>query len=95
MTGLVARTTNGVVNNTVLIDRFELAYRRLYRADADRIWVSGDGNPVITVDGFSGNDIAVYDVSNPLRPAAVSDLTVEASGPGYRVSFVPSGPAKT
>jgi hypothetical protein len=87
---LAGQTANGVIRNRVLIDRFNIQYRRLFRADDDRIWVRGDGSPVVTVHGFSTEDIEVFGLADPLQPEVVTELNIEPFDGGYRVSFIPA-----
>ncbi len=73
------------------LDRFTLSYPRLYRAVADALAFRGDGHPVVTVEGFSSADVAVFEVTDALAPRVVTDLTVDADGlGGFRVSFQPA-----
>jgi Peptidase family C25 len=75
------------------LDSFDVAYPRLYRAVGDQLALSGGGNAVVTVGGFSRNDVAVYDLSVPQKPRLVS-ATVDADpAGGFRASFQPGSAA--
>jgi parallel beta-helix repeat protein len=47
------------------IDSLDLTYRRLYRAENDRLAFSPDGTGTASIDGFDGPDVRVYDVTDP------------------------------
>ena len=71
------------------VDSLDVRYDRLYRAVNDELLVRGDGNPVITVSGFSQSDLLVYDVSDSRRPSRVEATSIGQDTLGHRVSFVP------
>ena len=75
------------------INSLDISYPRAYRATDDRLRLRGNGNPVVTVDGFRDSHIAVLDISNPHQPRWLAATTVTpASSGGYAVSFVPATP---
>ncbi|RMD68457.1 MAG: hypothetical protein D6819_09335 [Gammaproteobacteria bacterium] len=75
--------------SSFLVERLELCYPRRYQAVEDRLYFTAHGYPVITVEGFSGPDIAVFDLSGPKR---VKGVKVEKGAGGYQVSFRPPAP---
>lgn len=77
-------------NSQVYFNKFELRYPRLYRAATGRLEFTANSNAVVTVDGFTSPNLTVMDVSNPLRPGVVSDLTVTAAGTNYTLSLAPA-----
>ncbi|MGD2085472.1 MAG: C25 family cysteine peptidase [Candidatus Aminicenantes bacterium] len=80
---------NGVPYSIFYLDSFDLNYHRYYRAVNNRLFCRGNGNVVITVEGFTDPDIMVFDVTDPLHPRLVTGTTIDGS---YRVSFTPSAP---
>jgi uncharacterized repeat protein (TIGR01451 family) len=73
-----------------LIDSFDLVYGRLYRAYENALICHGDGNPAVTINGFSGEDILLLDVTDPLNPIRVSAATIAGTNGTYSVSFHPT-----
>jgi peptidase C25-like protein len=77
------------------VDSFDLSYRRLYRAAGDALAFRGDGNPRLTVSGFTGATIRVLDLQDPQQPRWLTGATVDADPAAagrYRVSFQPDAP---
>lgn len=54
------------------IDSFDLSYRRLYRADNDRLLFSPDRSATVTIDGFASPRARVWDVTDHESAAAVA-----------------------
>ena len=78
-------------NGGMLINRLEVAYDRVLYAVADELTVRNPGTGIVSVDKFSIFDVEVFDVSDPLRPAAVpSNKTLSTDGSSVVVSFEPS-----
>lgn len=74
------------------INSFDLEYQRLYRAVGNTLLLRADGNPVVTVTGFTEQNILVLEVTNPQRPKLHAGTTIDGTAGNYRVSFKPSGP---
>jgi hypothetical protein len=75
------------------LDSFDVAYPRLYRAVGDQLALRADANAEVTVGGFSGSDVAVYDLSAPLLPRRIPAAVAADPSGGFRVSFQPGSPA--
>jgi uncharacterized repeat protein (TIGR01451 family) len=75
------------------IDSFDLSYQRLYEAVDNVLLVKGDANPTVTVRGFTGPDILVFDVTDPVKPVLRTATTIEPYDGKYSASFVPASPA--
>lgn len=80
---------NGVPHSIFYVDSFDLTYRRYYRAVDNRLLCRADGNPIITISGFSTPDIMVFDVTQPGQPKPVAGVSIDATN---RVSFIPGAP---
>ncbi len=90
VTGLL---DTGAPYSIFYIDSFELSYQRLYKATNNKLIARGDGNPVVSIEGFSNPDILVFDISNPDKPKVIKAATVDQSSvSNYRVSFIPDSP---
>ena len=79
----------------IMLDHFEFEYPRLYRAVGDYLHFSNrqdiTGNVLFEVDGFTTEDLVVYDVT---RGRFLKSFEVESAGSGYRLRFtdqIPSG----
>ena len=86
---ITAQLSDGVPYSIFHIDSFDLTYHRYYRAVNDRLLCCGDGNPVITVEGFTNPNIRVFDVTYPKQPRLVTGTSIDAAN---RVSFIPETP---
>jgi len=83
---------SGVQTSIFYVDTLELSYQRLYTAVDDKVVVRGDGNSIVTVNGFTNADIVVCDISNPQIPRYLVDTTIEDNAGLYQVSFIPEAP---
>lgn len=84
-------TADGPPGGVVLVDCFTVRYRRDYQAVQDEIVFDAAGHPALTVSGFSGPDISLYDISDPASPVCLRGLVPVGTGGGYAVSFAPAG----
>jgi hypothetical protein len=82
----------GVEYSIFYVDSFDLTYQRYYQAGEH---VRGDGNDVITLDGFTSGDISVFDLGNPKRPKLVKATTMDEVDGNHRVSFTPATPDRS
>ncbi len=77
----------------IFLDSFDVTYPRRYEAADDRLFLRAESNAVVTVSGFTTNDVRVLDIEDPLSPVLVEAVTIDAATNGdYRVSFVPAAP---
>jgi hypothetical protein len=70
----------GVQTSSFFVDKFTLAYERELRAEADRLVFIADAPGAVTVVGFSGNDLQVLDVTDPLAIRRLTDLNITSDG---------------
>jgi uncharacterized repeat protein (TIGR01451 family) len=83
----------GASESIFYVDSFDLSYHRRYQAVDNRLIARGDGNPVVTIEGFTEPDIFVFDVTDTNKPKVINAITIDEHGTGnYRVSFTPSSP---
>jgi hypothetical protein len=76
------------------IDSFDVGYPRSYSAPGETLLLRGDGNSVISVDGFGSAAVTVLDLSFPDDPAVVANTTIDKAPDGsFRASFLPASPA--
>jgi hypothetical protein len=75
------------------LDSLDLAYLRNYGAVGGTLLLSGDGNEVVSIGGFTEKRIRILDISDPLAPVQVTGLTRDLGPDGLsRFSFRPSSP---
>ncbi|MCL5023989.1 MAG: C25 family cysteine peptidase [Nitrospirae bacterium] len=81
----------GVPWSMFLIDSFDLSYERLYESKGNGLLLRGDGNPTVTVSGFTVEtpEIFVFDIRDPLAPKLSSATVIDGSPGSYRVTFAP------
>jgi Peptidase family C25 len=83
----------GVPYSYWYLQSFDLAYQRLYQASQDALLLTAGANPSVTVSGFRGPRIHVFDLTDPTHPVWISGPAVTpAPGGGFEVSFVPGSP---
>lgn len=87
---LIAETPAGVGFSALYVDGFELAYRRRFTAQDDRLLLRGDGATTVEVGGFSSPDLVVLELADATRPGLVEgwELVPEPGG-GYAVRLAP------
>jgi hypothetical protein len=90
---VIALLDEGVPYSVVYVDGFELAYPRHFRAVGNRLTFTAENDATITVDGFTGPDILVLEITDPLQPKRLMATTVDETEGGHAVRFVPDEPA--
>jgi hypothetical protein len=85
----------GVPYDVFYVNSFDLTYQRSYQASEDVLVFRGEGNPLVTVEGFTSPDISVFDISNPKTPALMQTATKGGVPGNYMVSFEPASPEAT
>jgi hypothetical protein len=80
-----------VSGGVVFIDSVDLAYDRAFRAEGGRdLLHSAEGQSRVTVRGFSGPEIRVFDLRDAYRPIELTDLLIDGDDTsGYRVTYEP------
>ncbi|MCZ7575069.1 MAG: C25 family cysteine peptidase [Ardenticatenaceae bacterium] len=78
----------GASSDVALVNWFELEYPRPFVADGDRLAFRYDqaGDWEYHIDGFTGSDLEVYDVTDPEAPLLLTNPVVEA-GAAFRLRF--------
>jgi hypothetical protein len=84
---ITALLADGLVFDEFYLDSFELLYVRDYRASGDRLHAVTSGAEVVAVDGFTSDDIVVFDISDPAMPVMLEETRVDNEGGAFRVSF--------
>jgi hypothetical protein len=91
--GIKALLDPGVESSIVYVQSFNAGYGRAFLASGDTLVFRGSGNSPVTVSGFLGPAIRVFDVSNPRLPAVVTGTHVDTTGGSSRVTLKPSTPS--
>lgn len=75
--------------DTIYFDKIMLTYRQALLAENDFLQFNGNGIGTweYHVDGFSGSDVLVFDVTVPTTPILLSGTTQAATANGYQVAF--------
>jgi Peptidase family C25 len=74
----------------VYVQSFDAGYPRTYTAAGDALAFTGAGNAPVTVSGFSGPAIRLFDVTNPRLPAVVGGILIDTAGGVSRVTLNPA-----
>jgi Peptidase family C25 len=91
--GIKALLDPGVASSIVFLQSFDTGYGRAFVASGDALVFRGSSNSPVTVSGFSGPAIRVFDISNPRLPAVVTGTHVDTTGGSSRVTLKPSTPS--
>ncbi len=83
----------GVAFDLLYFEAFDLTYERLYRAAAGRLTAGADGHAVLSFEGFSGPQVEVFEITDPLNPRRLTNLHVDDLDGAYRFSFTSPDPA--
>lgn len=73
--------------NLFYLDRVAVEYRRLARADSERLTLLAEAAGPLAVDGFGSGEIRVYDITNPETPRRITAITVTPGAVGWSVTF--------
>ncbi len=85
-------TDTGAIVSIFYVNSFDLSYQRSYFAQENMLKFTGDENETVTVTGFTNPNIALFDITDPQHPVALSGIVPEDSGGGiYSINFAPSG----
>ena len=76
-------TMSGV--DLVYVDWAELDYARAFQAEGDELAFDSEASGAwrYRLDGFSGEDVTVFDITDPAAPVRIGGVEVTASGPAY------------
>ena len=88
----------GAPLDMMIMDKFDVTYRRNFTAGDDRLACSTDQageRNLIIAGGFSTGDVLIFDITDPRAPARILNPQVVLEGPSYRASFddTPAEPA--
>ncbi len=90
----VTLTAQSGPSDISLVDYLRLTYQHSYNADSDTLRLTASGNQVVTINGFTGTQIKVIDITDPNSPEELLGevqqqrrgygITVTAPGDGLR-----------
>lgn len=92
---IVQLAAQGAETDTSLVDYIRVTYQHSFTADNNALRFTAPGKQLVTIDGFTGNTVRVFDVTNP---DVVQELLggVKQQKNGFAVTFaVPSGDLRT
>lgn len=90
-----------VSQDRVYLDWIELSYRRAahHPVDSTTLTVEGVGPRDVALQGFHGDDILVYDVTDPAQPRRLQGMVIAPQEPGVagdkRSQSTPEGAARS
>jgi len=79
----------GVGADIVYVDWFELEFANTFTAEDNELAFTYDtaGAWKFQVAGFTSDQLAVYDVTDPAAPVRITDVAAPAAGSGYTAQF--------
>ncbi len=83
----------GILDNDVpysifYINSFDLHFQGYYQAYNDKLFIRGNGQPIVSIKGFTNPQIKVFEVTDSSNPKQVTGVTIDNQGAnGYQVSF--------
>ena len=80
----------GVVS-WVYFNSFDVRYPRNLVVQNGALHFYTGTDTVATIDGLSGAAVRILRIDNPGRPVLMENISLEASGSGYRASFISGG----
>jgi hypothetical protein len=87
VTGLL---DTGAPYSVFYIDSFDIGYQRRYQAANNELVAPGVDKQNIKIDGFTGIDIHVFDISNSSIPKQIKTLAIENNGGNFAATFGPT-----
>ncbi len=75
----------------VYFNSFDVRYPRKLVAQNGTLHFHIGADTVATIDGLRGGAARILRIDNPGRPVLVENISLEASGSGYRASFISGG----
>jgi len=81
----------GVSSSLFLVDSVDLGYARAYNAFEDRLRAQAGDETAVRIDGFSGRDVLVLDVSSASAPRIIN-TNADSGSEGFAVSFRQDAP---
>ena len=79
-------------NDSIIVDFFEISYRRDYVAGADdTLKFAPDAGDLYLIEDFTSNSLLAYDISDPTDVAILENGVISGAGP-YDIELEPASP---
>lgn len=80
---------SGITRDSIYLNWFELDYWRTYTAEGDQLAFQGEASGTFDylVNGFTSNQINLFDITNPAAPLRMTDYSIEGSEGSYSLNF--------
>ena len=80
---------SGVLNDWILIDWVKINYPNTFQAENNELTFSylEEGTWKFQVNGFGSNQVAVFDVTDPLNVVGIENVSVNPGGSDFAVQF--------
>ncbi len=69
------------------VNAVEVSYRRLFVAEDDRLAARVAVGGVVAVAGFTGDDISIFDVTDPARPVLLENAEISGESGAFSARF--------
>ena len=70
----------GISLDVIYVDNFNLTYYHNYESSADWLTFTASRKADYRINGFSGDNLALYDVTETTAPRRITDFTVQTEG---------------
>ena len=81
--------TDGVIQDAMFINWFEIDYLKDYQADGPQTYIVGETASSLKyeIPGFNGNNLLIWDITDPFNPVNISNFLIAQDGASYTLSF--------
>ena len=86
----VTLSARGGPSDISLVDHIRVRYQHSFRVDQDRLKFTAAGGQQVTIDGFTGESIRIFDVTDPVGVQEITGDIGKQDG-GFAVSLIVPG----
>lgn len=81
--------TDGVIQDAMFINWFEVDYLKNYQADGPQTKIVGENTGALKfeIPGFTDENLLVWDITDTVHPMTISNALIEETGTSYTLTF--------
>ena len=84
---VVATLVDGLDFDEFYLDSIDVTYQRQHVAAGDQLHATAGGSSAVTVDGFSGGEVWVFDLTTSRQPVALTGVSIGGEGGAFSATF--------